>query len=276
MNAEPEAQRPADDDFVERLTAELDRYADAPRPVAESGEPVGADGAGALAVSTMLRAPQTWTGPPAGLRDSILAAARAQAPAAPAVAAPSTAPAEPVAAPSTLPAEPVAAPAPAPAEPRPVRRPSRGIGWRARWGRLTWAIPAVAVAAALFTAGVIAVDRSLEPRAPRGVTYAVTGTQAMPGVTGDLSVADTGTGVSVVARFHRLPPAAPGTYYAAWLSGPHGVVPLGSFHWHHGGTDVTMWSGVEVKDYPLFMITVQNEGDPPGPSTVVIMTAKLA
>src|SRR6185369_9892945 len=144
----------------------------------------------------------------------ILAAARAQAPTTPAIEP------EPVAA-STPPAEPVAAPA----APPPVRRPSRGRTWRARWGRLSWAIPAVAAATALFTAGVIAVDRSLEPRGPRGVTYAVTGTQAMPGVTGDISVADTGTGVSVVARFHRLPPAAPGTYYAAWLSGPRGVVP---------------------------------------------------
>jgi hypothetical protein len=235
----------SDDGFVGRLTAHLDRDAARDRGTApDEAAPVPAD---LLAFTEELRADATWSGPPADLRDSILAAVRAR-------------PGAPAAAPAATPA----------ARPRPF------AGWRARFGRLTWAVPAVALAAAVFTAGVVAVDRALVPGPPRGTTYAVAGTQVAPRVTGRVSVASTRSGFSVIISFTGLPPATPGTYYAAWLRGPRGDVPLGSFHWRRGGQDVTLWSGVDPADYPMFVVTVQHEGAPPLPSTVVVVSGSLA
>jgi Anti-sigma-K factor rskA len=278
VSADTEARPPADDGFVERLTVHLDR--EAAGEAATGPVPVEL-----RAFDAQLRAAATWSGPPAGLRDSVLAAVRAQAASASTTGASAASASTAGASTAGVQAAGVSAAGVQPAGPdaEPVRggkdvTPARsrwGARWRARWGRLTWAVPAVALAVAVFTAGVVAVDRALTPAPPHGVTYVATGTQVLPAATGEVSVLDTGTGLSVVAKFHHLPPAAPGTYYAAWLRGPRGVVPLGSFHWHRGGNDVDMWSGVELADYPTFMVTLQREGDPPTPSTVVVMTGQL-
>lgn len=244
----------ADDDFAQRLAAQLDAYAGRPGPSPAADSP---------ALVRELRAEHAWAGPPHGLREGILSRVRAEA------------------------AERSAAPAvePEPAVPEEVPRsaaaPRRGPGpvtaLRARWGRLTWAVPAAVLAAAVFAAGVVAVDRALlpDPAPPRGETFAAGGTSLAPGATATVRVLSTGSGFSVVADFTGLPPAAPGSYYAAWLRGPTGTVPLGSFHERRPWRDVDMWSGVDPKGYPTFFVTLQAEGDPPGPSTMVMMTATL-
>jgi hypothetical protein len=263
------------DDFVERLVAHLDESADSTEASAGEAARDEPDGLVFAAVTAELRAAATWAGPPAGLRESILARVRT---------APTAASAQPVAdAP-----EPTPEPTPEPVEAPPQRsrratsrRAWQAAGrawqatWRARWGRLGATVAASALAAAVFTAGVLAIDRALQPAPAPHAVYTATGTTLAPQATAKVAVASTGSGFSVAVTADGLPAAAPGSFYAAWLRGPHGTVPLGSFHQRRSGTPITLWSGVDPADYPTFEVTLQAEGDPTAPSTLVVMTATL-
>jgi len=187
-------------------------------------------------VASELQAPATWNGPPSSLRQAILSRVRDQAKAA---------------------------------------APSKAKRRRSRWGRLAWAIPVAAVSAAIFTVVIVAVDRAMLPGPQPGETYVATGTQLAPGATATVVVSTNPPGFSLRVQASGLPAAAPGSYYSAWLHGPRGVVPLGSFHQHQQGGSVTLWSGVDPKDYTNLVITLQAEGEPPNPSAVVVMTANL-
>ena len=96
-----------------------------------------------------------------------------------------------------------------------------------------------------------------------------------PDATVTASVAETGSGFSIWLRTSGLPAAAPGSYYAAWLVGPRGIVPLGSFHGRRSGARIELWSGVDPTDYPIFLVTLQAEGGPSTPSTLVVVTGPL-
>jgi hypothetical protein len=228
------------DDLVERLTAHLDEHA-ALAGTPDRPEPDG-DGVGALARE--LGTATTWADPPAGLRDLILTRVRTDTVA--------TA-----------------------AEPSPAAAPSWLAGLRARWRRLAWAVPATVVAAALFTVGVLAVDRALQPDEPPSEAYAIAVSQLAPQASGEVRVSATPSGFSIVVDVEGLPAAAPGSYYAAWLRGPEGIVPLGSFHMRGTGTPVRLWSGVPPDRYPDLVVTLQAEGDPLDPSPLVVFTASL-
>jgi hypothetical protein len=91
-----------------------------------------------------------------------------------------------------------------------------------------------------------------------------------------VAVREAPAGFAIAIDAQRLPAAAPGSYYAAWLRGPEGTIPLGSFHQRRVGDPVTLWSGVDPADYPDFLITLQGEGDPPIPSDLVVMTGTLS
>jgi hypothetical protein len=131
------------------------------------------------------------------------------------------------------------------------------------------------VAAAAFTAGVLFVDRALQPGLPAGETFAAIGTQLAPDARATVVVSPNPSGFSLRVQATGLPAAAVGSYYSAWLHGPRGIVPLGSFHQHQQGSSVALWSGVDPKDYTTLVITLQAEGEPPSPSGRVVMTAAL-
>ena len=228
------------DDLVQLL----DRYAEGDR---EAAGPVIAQ----------LKMEGTWTGPPASLKEAILTRVRAEA-----------VPAEVVQA-EVVPAE-VVPPVSVPASPR-----AAWSWWRARWVRLTWAIPAVAVAAAAFTFAVLGVDRALQPDPPRAEIYSATGTALAPAATAEVAITPAGAGVIVALTIEGLPAAAPGSYYTAWLSGPRGDVPIGSFHQRRAGEEIRLWSGVDPREYPRLVVTLQAEGDPPSPSSSVVLTGAL-
>ncbi|WP_326553296.1 anti-sigma factor [Micromonospora sp. NBC_01813] len=296
MNTTPHADGDTDEQFVDLLAVRLDRFVDRPRDEADGSGRVGAaDDAAAsasaaatasadagaadptvvTALLTELRAEATWSGPPPGLRESILAQVRAEATAPPADA-PQPAAAD-VSVPELRvpgPREPAALPADSPA-------PTGGTGWwqpawwRPRFGRLTWAVPVAVAGAAAFTALVLGADRLLAPDRPEAETFVATGTDLAPGSTGKVSVIDTPAGSSIVLEPTGLPAAAPGSYYAAWLKGPQGSVPIGSFHERRTGIPIELWSGVEIDDYPTLTVTLQAEGSPPTPSGIVVMTASL-
>jgi hypothetical protein len=294
------------DAFVDRLTAYLDGQA------SHDAEALRHEDTDLAMLASQLRAPASWNEPPAGLRDAILnrvrdraatasaAATTASAAATTASAVATTAPAAAAAVPATttpaaaaVPAStaPAAAAVPATTTPAaastapvpdraaaPAQSPQARTGRPRRrplWRRLTWAIPAAAVAAALFTAGIIAVDRALLTGPPAGETFTATGTQLAPDATATVVVSDNPSGFSLRIQATGLPAAAPGSYYSAWLHGPRGVVPLGSFHQHRSGSSVALWSGVDPKDYTTLVITLQAEGEPPNMSDLVVMTATL-
>jgi hypothetical protein len=245
---------PARDDLVAQLVAHLEQPHD--RDAAPDAEP----GDLLTAITAELRAESTWSGPPPGLRDTILAQARATAPP-PADSAPAVVP-------------------PAAAIPTPGPRPRRRWAWpQLRRGGIGWAIPVAALVAALvavvFTVAALAVDRALQPAEPTRTVYAATGAGLAPQASAEIGVADAGAGFSLQITAKNLPAAAPGSYYAAWLHGPLGTVPLGSFHQRVTGKPVTLWSGVDPADYPDFTVTLQAEGDPPSPSDRVVLTATL-
>jgi hypothetical protein len=263
------------DAFVQRLTDALDREADQAGTSSSVGTPssVGtvddaetSDGVGrvaelgpAAAVVAQLRAPGTWTSPPADLRARILAAAAQE-----------SAAAQPSGTQHSAAQDSTARPAP---DPEPA--PAPVVPLVPRWRRLAWAVPLAAAAAAAFAFAVLAID-DVVSRPDHGTTYTAVGTALAPRAGADVSVATAGAGFSVGLAAHDLPPAAPGSYYAAFLSGPRGVVPLGSFHNRKAGKPITMWSGVDPKDYPRFTVTLQREGAAPGPSDQIVLTGTLA
>lgn len=306
MSADVRPERTGDDSpgdvvFLERLTAQLDRYADRPRVPSPSGsgDPAQVLGLGAAetastfhAIVDGLRAESTWSEPPTSLRDLILNRVRDEAAAVETTAvettAVETAAVETVASPvpvavPLLVEDVVSAPAPVPQPAVEVVAPKAGPSapsalagwWRPRWQRLAWAVPAAGLAAAIFTAGVLVTERALAPGEPAGEQFTATGTALAVGATATVTISASGSGFVVVVEATGLPAAAPGSYYAAWLHGPRGVVPLGSFHEHQSGGPVRLWSGVDPANYGTFVVTLQAEGDPPTPSNLVVMTAAL-
>ncbi|MEV6301900.1 anti-sigma factor [Actinoplanes sp. NPDC051861] len=274
MNAEPPRGGDAPDEgFVALLAAHLDKRAAGPDE-STADETDAAESPYLMAVAEQLSAEPAWSGPPPALRDSILAAARAGK--APAVAN-SHAVAEVTAetTPETVP-DVVPEPAPELEHPSPPGRawwhPER---WFPQLPRMAWAIPTAVVAAAVFTFAVLAVDRALVQQ-PDGEPFAAAGTTLAPQATATGEIVAEPGGFSITIQPERLPAAAPGSYYAAWLTGPAGKVPIGSFHWRRTGAPIELWSGVDPAAYPTLSITLQAEGDPPTPSTLVVMTADLA
>lgn len=277
MNTAPPTDGGTDERYVDLLAGHLDRSVRRSRgaasaagstpgdtPTGDLSEPVPTLARNLLAE---LRAEPTWSsGPPSGLRDIILAQARAST-----VESFSTGP---------------EAVAPSPTGPD-VRAVPEGTGdggqwwwrpvrWRPRIRRLGWALPAAALGAAAFTVLVLGVDRLLAPDPPPAEVFVASGTGLAPGATAKVSIVDTPSGVSVIIEPDRLPAAAPGSYYAAWVKGPRGSVPIGSFHERRTGVPIELWSGVELADYPTLTVTLQAEDAPPTPSGLVVLSASLA
>ncbi len=164
----------------------------------------------------------TWTDPPEGLRDRIIAQAEAL----------------------RGESEPAAIPI----------RTARSLGW----------------AAVLTVAAIVALVLFL-PRSDPPDRFVVAGTELAPTAEAVAEVTSLPAGVAIRLEITGLPPAEPGTYYSAWLVGPDGIVPAGSFHWREGGVPVGLWTGVEPVEYPEFLITVQDENADPTPTGQVVM-----
>jgi hypothetical protein len=159
---------------------------------------------------------------------------------------------------------------------RPTGDPVEGSSARQRaerrWSgqRVGWIAGAAATAAAAVLAVVL-----LWPGSNLR-SYPVSGTAAQPGASAVVTLDPKPAGVDISIEITGLPPSTEDTYYAAWLRGPEGVVPVGSFHWKKAANPISLWSGVEADRYPTFFITRQREGDPPTPSADVVLQGQLA
>jgi hypothetical protein len=140
----------------------------------------------------------------------------------------------------------------------------RWFGRRAGW---------IAGATAAAAAAVLAV--ALLWPDPKLASYPVAGTAAQPGASAVLTLDPKPAGLAISITITGLPPSTSDTYYAAWLRGPDGVVPVGTFHWKKAANPIDLWSGVETSRYPTFFVTRQREGEPPTPSSEVVLEGRL-
>jgi hypothetical protein len=97
----------------------------------------------------------------------------------------------------------------------------------------------------------------------------------IPGASGAATVEATGSGLSISLNVDGLPPAEPGTFYQAWMRGESDSVPIGTFHAREGDGPIELWSGVDVADYPLMTVTIQQEGAGPESSGIVVLRGEI-
>jgi Anti-sigma-K factor rskA len=112
----------------------------------------------------------------------------------------------------------------------------------ARWGRGRRVGTIAAVAAA--AAAVVVFGLSLLVPSQHTGKADLVGTAAAPAARARVAVVNLDAGAQFTLYIDGLPPAAPGTYYEAWLRKDGATIPLGSFHLHQPGA-VIVWSGVE-------------------------------
>lgn len=94
---------------------------------------------------------------------------------------------------------------------------------------------------------------------PPGLDLVVTGTDLAPGTKGTLRLEETNSGVRVQLDMAGLARRDNGQFYQAWVKTDKGLVPIGTFH---TGTDVTLWSGIEIKDMTAITVTLEeNDGN---------------
>jgi hypothetical protein len=198
-----------------------------------------------------LAAPVTWDAPPDDLLDSILTAIgqeRADDP---------------------LPNRAARPLPPVPARDQgPEGRPDAPITDLARAGRrrrrlLRWGTGLAAAAVAVFAAVVA------WPSAGTEITLA--STAQAPGAAATARLRDTSSGLAVTLDVRGLPPAPTGSFYQAWMKGPKGAVPIGTFHERGGDGTVELWSGVSPADYPVLTVTLEPEDGDPASSGVVLL-----
>lgn len=158
-------------------------------------------------------------------------------------------------------------------EPAPRFVEGRRRTWRRRGGRpgsgpapRTWWLAVAGAAAAVTLVVALAWPR------PESTTFAMTGTARAAGATATARLEPRSAGLAITLEIKGLAAAPEGTYYAAWLRGPDGVVPVGTFHWRKGGIPIELWSGVLTDRYRELFVTVQREGLPPTPSADVVLT----
>lgn len=152
----------------------------------------------------------------------------------------------------------------------------------ARNRRIGW-IGSGLVAAAAAVALVLVAVQDTDDRG-QFTTFEVAGTDLTPDLAATVDIEPRVAGVAITLHIKGLGPAGDGRYYAGWLVDEAGMtdgvvtgnaVGVGSFHWRQGGIPIELWSGVDTERYPILVVTLQDEGQPPLPSDVVVMTARV-
>ena len=133
-----------------------------------------------------------------------------------------------------------------------------------------WRAAALGAAAALLVvAGLFGISR-LGSEGP-DLEVALAGTDLAPAASAVAEVTELDEGTRLVITIDDLPPAAPGTYYEAWLRKDAEVgVSAGTFHLRDGAGPIELWAGVSTDDYPLITVTIQDEAQTESSGRVVL------
>ncbi|WP_432947750.1 anti-sigma factor [Kribbella sp. CA-253562] len=146
----------------------------------------------------------------------------------------------------------------------PLRRHSRA--GRLRFGGRVGLVAAGIVAVAAAGIGLTVADRD------ETHTVALAGTPLEDGARGRVELRDTASGVEISLSTTGLPPAPAGSYYQGWVKGARGSVPIGTFHLRDGVSEIILWSGVDLTDYPTISVTLESESDGPESSGQVMLS----
>lgn len=131
-----------------------------------------------------------------------------------------------------------------------------------------WLLGGLATAAAVAVIAIGALAVVNRDDAIAGTEVALAGSELVPDASAVAHVEPRDDGVRIVLEVAGLPPAPPGSFYAAWVvkEEPRTRIPIGTFHLRGGGNDqIELWSGVSTDDYPIVSVTRQSEADPAGP-----------
>lgn len=147
----------------------------------------------------------------------------------------------------------------------PMRRPSGG--------RTLARMAAVAAAVIVIAVGVVLVTGD---DAGEEVARSIVGTELAPEASASAVVDELAAGVAIRVDITGLEPAPPGTYYQGWVRSDDGdLVSVGTFHVRGGDSLVTLWSGVDLDDYPTLTVTLQREGEGTDSSGEVVLRGPL-
>lgn len=188
----------------------------------------------------LLGSPDTWAEPPPGLEDAVVAAILGEA---------------------TMADDPASTPAPAAAAVGGVVGGDDGPAARRARSRWLRALPAAAVAAVLAVALIVNVGGG--DGGTDAVSVELAGTELAPEAAGTVELHDTPVGVRAELAADGLPPSGPDEYYEAWVvAGEDRLMAIGTFHSRGDGTQVVLWSGVDLDDVTVIAITVEpDDGD---------------
>lgn len=111
---------------------------------------------------------------------------------------------------------------------------------------------------------------------PSGTPVELIGTEIAPEASGVAFLDPTGAGWEIRVELANLPPAAPGFYYEGWVWSDEGAgVSIGTFHLRGANKPVTLWSGVDINEYPSIWISLQQEGEGNSVSDEIVMRGRL-
>lgn len=133
------------------------------------------------------------------------------------------------------------------------------------------------VLAAVVTLGAILLVTALGLGSLRdGTRVDLAGTELLPTASGTAWLESTDAGWSIWIDLDGLPPADDGYYYEGWVWSDDGDgVSIGTFHLRNGHERLSLWSGVDVADYPSIWISLQAEGGGPAVSDEIVMRGRL-
>jgi hypothetical protein len=138
--------------------------------------------------------------------------------------------------------------------------PAPSRSWATSSGRATgsWVRPLLGglAAAAAIVAAVIFFSRDSGDSPDSFAAGELAGTELAPNATGEVQIFEDSAGFRVELRADDLPPLDGGRFYQAWLKGPSGTIPIGTFS-KGDGTWVTLWAGVSPNDYPELTVTIE-------------------
>lgn len=127
---------------------------------------------------------------------------------------------------------------------------------------LRWLVPAAAVAAAAVAFAVVA-----RP-APADWTVALGPAESFPAASATVSGWNEPSGTRVQVDIDGLDAAPDGFVYELWFSNGDVHISAGTFH--STGSDVTLWAGVDRRQFPRVWITLEAIDEDESPGTNVL------